>query len=60
MDSDRVLVMDKGIAAEFDTPYALLSNPNTIFSFMVKETGESMSATLFEVAKKKYFSDNPQ
>ncbi|KAJ0181179.1 hypothetical protein K1T71_003264 [Dendrolimus kikuchii] len=59
MDSDRVLVMDKGTAAEFDTPYTLLSNPNSIFSFMVRETGESMRATLFEVAKTKYFSDNP-
>lgn len=58
MDSDRVLVMDKGVAAEFDYPYILLQNPNSIFSFMVGETGESMSKVLFEVAKTKYESRN--
>lgn len=57
MDSDRVLVMDKGIAAEFDHPHILLSNHNSIFSFMVKETGESMSKVLYEVAKNKYNID---
>lgn len=56
MDSDRVLVMDKGVAAEFDYPYILLQNPDSIFSFMVRETGDSMSKTLYEVAKTKYES----
>ncbi|KAJ2946419.1 hypothetical protein O0L34_g12458 [Tuta absoluta] len=60
MDSDRVLVMDKGKAVELDTPYALLSNPNSVFTFMVNETGDSMSKTLFEIAKEKYFSESPQ
>lgn len=58
MDSDRALIMDKGKAAEFDHPYILLQNPNSIFSFMVRETGESMSKELFEVAKTKYESRN--
>lgn len=58
MDSDRVLVMDKGVAAEFDHPYLLLQNTNSIFSFMVRETGDSMSKVLFEVAKTKYESSN--
>ncbi|KAI5646233.1 ABC transporter transmembrane region domain-containing protein [Phthorimaea operculella] len=56
IDSDRVLVMDKGQAVEFDTPYALLNNPRSVFTFMVKETGDS-SSTLFQAAKDKYMSD---
>ncbi|XP_053600748.1 uncharacterized protein LOC128669719 [Plodia interpunctella] len=59
MDSDRVLVMDKGQAVEFDYPYRLLSNPDSIFSFMVRETGDNMSKVLHEIAKTKYFRDNP-
>ncbi|KAH9634039.1 hypothetical protein HF086_001241 [Spodoptera exigua] len=58
MDSDRVLVMDQGVAAEFDHPYILLSNPNSKFASMVKETGDNMSKILFEVAKTKYESDS--
>ncbi|XP_038209551.1 uncharacterized protein LOC119830563 [Zerene cesonia] len=58
MDSDRVVVMDKGHVAEFDHPYILLNNPKSLFSFMVNETGENMSKVLFEVAKAKYFSEN--
>ncbi|CAH0600505.1 unnamed protein product [Chrysodeixis includens] len=58
MDSDRVLVMDKGEAVEFDHPHILLSNPNSVFSSMVRETGENMAKILFDVAKDKYDSDN--
>ncbi|XP_047534615.1 uncharacterized protein LOC125069235 [Vanessa atalanta] len=54
MDSDRVLVMDKGRVAEFDHPYILLSNPNSLLNYMVKETGEGMSNVLYETAKAKY------
>jgi ABC-type multidrug transport system fused ATPase/permease subunit len=32
MDSDKILVMDDGIVAEFDSPTVLLSNPDSIFS----------------------------
>nr|XP_054771514.1 ATP-binding cassette sub-family C member 5-like [Lytechinus pictus] len=35
LDSDRILVMDDGRVAEFDTPSTLRSNPNSIFSGMV-------------------------
>nr|UAX26432.1 ATP-binding cassette C subfamily [Galleria mellonella] len=58
MDSDRVLVMDKGLAVEFDYPYILLSNPNSTFNLMVQETSESMSKVLYEIAKLKYENDN--
>ncbi|KAG6461030.1 hypothetical protein O3G_MSEX012378 [Manduca sexta] len=59
MDSDRVLVMDKGSVVEFDHPHILLSNPNSSFSSMVRETGEGMTRVLKDVAKNKYLSDYP-
>lgn len=58
MDSDRVLVMDKGEVVEFDHPHLLLSNPQSKFSSMVSETGDKLSKTLHELAKTKYYSDN--
>ncbi len=32
IDNDRILVMDDGKVAEFDTPYNLLTTPGTIFN----------------------------
>uniref|UniRef100_T1K4Y0 ABC-type glutathione-S-conjugate transporter n=1 Tax=Tetranychus urticae TaxID=32264 RepID=T1K4Y0_TETUR len=37
MDSDRVLVLDKGKVAEFDTPEALLDKKDSIFYSLAKE-----------------------
>nr|AIB06823.1 ABCC3 [Spodoptera exigua] len=58
MDSDKVLVMSSGQVAEYDHPYVLLSDPNSHFSAMVRETGEKNSANLFQVAKDAYFQNN--
>ncbi|XP_026324225.1 multidrug resistance-associated protein 4-like [Hyposmocoma kahamanoa] len=60
MDSDKVLVMSNGEIVEFDHPYILLSDSNSQFSSMVRETGEKNSATLFEVSKDAYFRSNLQ
>jgi ATP-binding cassette subfamily C (CFTR/MRP) protein 1 len=35
MDSDKVLVMDKGSVAEYDTPQRLLSNEQSMFFSLV-------------------------
>ncbi|CAG2105686.1 unnamed protein product [Medioppia subpectinata] len=37
IDYDRVLVMDKGMVAEFDSPHHLLQNTNSIFYSIAKE-----------------------
>lgn len=39
MDSDRVIVLDKGRIAEFDSPANLLSKPESIFYGMCKDAG---------------------
>lgn len=39
MDSDKVLVLDAGIVAEYDSPANLLSNRHTIFYGMAKDAG---------------------
>lgn len=35
MDSDRVLVLDQGKVAEFDTPANLISQTDSIFASLV-------------------------
>jgi len=37
-ECDKVLVMDNGVPAEFDTPKALMSNPNSLFSQIMEAT----------------------
>ncbi|XP_022900245.2 multidrug resistance-associated protein 1 isoform X2 [Onthophagus taurus] len=39
MDSDRVIVLDKGKIVEFDSPSNLLADKNTVFHGMCKDAG---------------------
>lgn len=39
LDSNRIIVLDKGIIAEFDTPEMLLQNEDSIFYGMAKDAG---------------------
>lgn len=39
LDSDKVLVLDKGEVAEFEPPGVLLANKNSIFYGMAKDAG---------------------
>jgi len=61
---DKVLVMDKGIVAEYDSPYLLLvknqgdkqiTNKDGLFAQMVLNSGDSMAKKIFEIAMKKYY-----
>ncbi|CAO3572786.1 unnamed protein product [Mortierella alpina] len=49
-DYHRILVMDQGQVAEFDTPRKLLQDPSSMFSRMVDETGPSNAALLRSLA----------
>jgi ABC-type multidrug transport system fused ATPase/permease subunit len=60
MDSDRVLVMENGIAVEYDTPFALLSRRDddpgltgARFKGMVGALGEEQAAAMYEIAERK-------
>jgi ATP-binding cassette subfamily C (CFTR/MRP) protein 1 len=45
-----VLVLDRGLVAEFGTPAALLSRPDGVFTSMVDDTGEATAKFLRGVA----------
>jgi ABC-type multidrug transport system ATPase subunit len=52
---DRILVMDKGVVAEFDHPHRLLSQAApSIFASLVDETGAESSAALRRAAAEAY------
>mmetsp|Transcript_13169 Transcript_13169/g.18230 ORF Transcript_13169/g.18230 Transcript_13169/m.18230 type:complete len:1650 (+) Transcript_13169:155-5104(+) len=50
IDADRVLVMDLGRVAEYDTPKSLLSNEKGAFTSLVNDTGPEVSKFLKDVA----------
>ncbi|KAF9160636.1 hypothetical protein BGX21_001995 [Mortierella sp. AD011] len=50
IDYDRILVMHQGQVAEYDTPRNLLSNPNSVFTSMVAETGAQNASHLRSLA----------
>lgn len=56
IDSDRVLVMDAGQAAEFDEPYKLLQDKSGIFYGMVAALGVEDFSRLSIIALNKHTS----
>lgn len=54
MDSDRVLVVDDGVAVEFDHAYRLLDNPDGFLTKLVDETGFTTSRYLKQMAKQNF------
>lgn len=56
MDSDKVIVMDAGTLREFDYPYILLQDVNSIFYGMVQKTGKVMADTLYKISEQSYMN----
>ncbi|KAM9936028.1 hypothetical protein OXX80_004406, partial [Metschnikowia pulcherrima] len=54
IDYDRILVMDAGRVVEYDDPYALISNKETLFYSMCENSGELDSLT--KLAKASFVS----
>ena len=56
IDSDRILVMESGVAVEFDKPYLLMQNKNSVFRKMVEALGPQEYDRLYSIAvqNKKY------
>ncbi|KAJ3254588.1 Multidrug resistance-associated protein 1 [Boothiomyces macroporosus] len=50
-DFDKIMVLEKGVLVEFDSPHALLENPDSLFSNLVEATGEENSLAIKECAK---------
>lgn len=50
MDSSRIIVMDKGTIAEFDTPSKLIENPDSHLNWLIDQTGAKNAAILRDIA----------
>jgi ATP-binding cassette, subfamily C (CFTR/MRP), member 1 len=51
IDSDRILVMNAGVVAEFDRPVVLLENPESIFYELCMNTGKAQFDVLVAKAR---------
>jgi ABC-type multidrug transport system fused ATPase/permease subunit len=51
IDSDRILTMDAGVIAEFESPATLLDNPNSIFYELCMNTGKAQFDALRSKAR---------
>ena len=47
------MVLDRGVIAEFDTPYNLLQNPAGYFAKLVKEQGQQFESKMLNLAAQK-------
>lgn len=59
MDSDRILVMEAGMAKEFDAPHILLEMENGMLRNMIEATGPQECEMLKKIAEQKYNESVP-
>eukprot|EP00731_Ephydatia_muelleri_P021706 Em0014g297a len=59
MDSDRILVLNRGRIKEFNIPYLLLSDRTSLFRKMVKHTGSIAAQKLQRMAYEAYLRKCP-
>ncbi|XP_053240553.1 ATP-binding cassette sub-family C member 4 isoform X3 [Podarcis raffonei] len=55
IDSDRIMVLDSGRLKEYDEPYILLQEKESLFYKMVQQVGKAEAASIMETAKQVYF-----
>ena len=48
MDYDKIMVLDKGLLVEYDSPNNLLMDENSIFHGMAKDAGLSLDSVVAE------------
>ncbi|XP_062831587.1 ATP-binding cassette sub-family C member 4 [Anolis carolinensis] len=58
IDSDRIMVLDSGRLKEYDEPYILLQEKESLFYKMVQQLGKAEAESIKETAKQVYFKKN--
>uniref|UniRef100_A0A670I632 Multidrug resistance-associated protein 4 n=1 Tax=Podarcis muralis TaxID=64176 RepID=A0A670I632_PODMU len=59
IDSDRIMVLDSGRLKEYDEPYILLQEKESLFYKMVQQVGKAEAASIMETAKQYFRKPHP-